>query len=72
MISKEMQAAENDCAVDTISRRVSEMESSGNYPGVVRRIKHMEIDKEQFEHFCMYGRRKAGKVVPFQKGAANG
>lgn len=64
-LSKAMLAAENNCSIDTISRRVNEMEASGNYPGAIRRIKHMEIDKEQFEHFCTYGRRKAGKVVSF-------
>lgn len=67
-----MAAAKYDCSADTISRRVKEMESSGAYPGAVRRIKGIEVDSEQFEHFCTYGRRKAGKVVPFQKGAANG
>ena len=70
-LSKPMLAAKHGCSVDTITRRVNEMELSGQYPGAVRRIKGTEIDSEQFEHFCTYGRRKAGKVVPFQKGAAN-
>lgn len=67
-LSKTMLAAEHECSVDTITRRVNEMEKSGLYPGAVRRIKGVEVDSEQFEHFCTYGRRKAGTVIPFQKG----
>ena len=67
-LTKPMLAVQHNCSVDTISRRVNEMELSGLYPGAVRRIKGVEIDSEQFEHFCTYGRRKAGAVIPFQKG----
>lgn len=70
-LTKNMLAVKYGCSVDTISRRVNEMEASGDYPGAVRRIKGIEVDSDQFEHFCTYGRRKAGKVVPFQKGAVN-
>lgn len=52
-----MLAAEYHCSVDTIRRRVAEMERSGLYPMAVRRIKGMEIDMEQFERFCCQRKR---------------
>lgn len=69
--SKPMLATEHHCSVDTITRRVNEMELSGLYPGAVRRIKGVEVDSEQFEHFCTYGRRKAGAVIRFPKEVVN-
>ena len=47
-----------NCSIDTIRRRVKEMEASGDYPSAVRRVCGIEIDDEQFEHFCTVGRRR--------------
>lgn len=57
-ITIKMAASKYACSYYTISRRVKEMEQSGKYPGAIRRIKGMEIDTDQFEHFCIYGKGK--------------
>lgn len=46
------------CSIDTIRRRVKEMEASEMYPTAVRRVSGVQIDQEQFDRFCTIGRRK--------------
>lgn len=46
------------CSIDTIRRRVKEMEASEMYPTAVRRVSGVQIDEEQFDRFCTIGRRK--------------
>lgn len=58
-VTKQMLAAENNCSVRTISRIVSEMEQSGRYPMAIRRVKGVQVNREQFEQYvCSRGRKE--------------
>lgn len=62
--SYQMLAAKFDCSESTIRRRVKEMETSGLFPGAVRRVCGVQVDDEQFEKYCTIGRRRTyGEIV---------